>query len=57
MLAAGVGVGTGERELEFNGDRVPVQEGEKFGRWIMERAARQCEYTYATELYTFKWLR
>ena len=26
-------------------DRVSVQEGEKFGRWTMERVAQQCEGT------------
>ena len=33
-------MGRGNGELVFNGDRVSDQEGEKFGRWMMVRAAQ-----------------
>ena len=43
--ARGQGVGKGNGELVFNGDRVSVEEGEKFRRWLMVRVAQQCECT------------
>ena len=32
----------GEQELVFHGDRASVQEGEKFGTWMMLRVVQQC---------------
>jgi len=36
----------GDGELAFSGDRVSVQEGEKFRRRMMVRVSRQCECTW-----------
>ena len=36
------GVGRGNGELVFSGDRVSVEEGRKLGRWMMVRVAQQC---------------
>ena len=38
----GCGCGEGDGELVFNGDRVSVQEGGKFGRLMMVRVAQLC---------------
>ena len=38
-----MGVVEGKWDLVLSGDRVSVQEGEKFGRRMMERVAQQCE--------------
>ena len=38
-------MGTGNVELAFDGDRVSVQEGGKFGRLMMVRVAQQYECT------------
>jgi hypothetical protein len=39
------GMGRGNEELVFNGDRVSVYEGEKFRRLMMVRVVQQCKYT------------
>ena len=32
-------MGRGEWELVFNGDRFSVEDGDKFGRWMMVKVA------------------
>jgi len=39
------GVGSGNGDLMFSGDRVSVQESEKFQKWMMVRVTQECEYT------------
>ena len=39
------GMGRGNEELVFDGDRVSVYEGDKFRRPMMVRVAQQCKYT------------
>ena len=41
-MPGAVEVGSGDGELVFNGDRVSVQEGGKFGRLMMVRVAQLC---------------
>ena len=42
----------GDGDLVFNGDRVSVQEGEKFGRWTMVRVPNNVNVLSANELYS-----
>lgn len=35
----------GDGELVFAGDTVSVQEGDKFGKWMMVRVSQQCQCT------------
>ena len=40
-----VGCEDGDEDLVFNGDRVSVQESEKFRIWMVVRVAQQCACT------------